>query len=405
MTTTTGEILEYPMVTDTALEVAPIFAELQQRGPIKVQLPYGEPCWLATRYEDVRAVYGDRRFSRAAGIPHDAPGIWDASKAKDPTLLVNMDPPEHTRVRRLAAAAFSPRRVRLMETWVQELVDRLFDEMAAQGDSADFHTAYAEQLPVLVLAKILGVPESDGPDFRRWIGTGSAFTATMEERRAAHQAMNQYIAALISDRRSRSGEADDLVSGLVHARDDDDQLSEAELVSLCVTLVNGGFHTTVVQLGTTAYTLATHPDHWRELVEDPGLVPAAAEELWRWVPSFKYGVPFPRWATEDLELSFGTVIRAGEPVLPEHAVANRDDSVFPHAAELDFHRDNPKPHLALAFGAHHCMGANLANLQLRLSIEGLVERFPTLRLAVPTSDVPWSADTFMRSVESLPVAW
>jgi cytochrome P450 len=129
------------------------------------------------------------------------------------------------------------------------------------------------------------------------------------------------------------------------------------------------------------------------------------EELWRWIPSFKYGTNFVRWASTDIELSGGALVRAGEAVLPEHAVANRDDSVFPHGWELDFHRADPRPHLSLGFGAHFCMGANLANMQIALSVETLVRRYPNLRLAIPTEEVKWSESSFMRSVEVLPLAW
>ena len=157
------------------------------------------------------------------------------------------------------------------------------------------------------------------------------------------------------------------------------------------------------QLGTTLFALMTHRGHWQELVDDRNLLPAALEELWRWIPSFKYGVPFVRWASEDVELSGGVVVKAGEPVLPEHSVANRDESVFPNGWELDFHRHAPRPHLSLAFGAHRCMGAHLADLEIQAAFEGLLGRFPRLDLAVPADEIPWSGSTFMRSVETLPI--
>jgi cytochrome P450 len=144
---------------------------------------------------------------------------------------------------------------------------------------------------------------------------------------------------------------------------------------------------------------------WEELLGHPDMMPAALEELWRWIPGHRYGKPLIRWAVEKVELSEGVVIRAGEAVLPERPVANRDESVFPHGWELDFHRINPKPHLALGFGSHHCMGANLAHLEIQVTLERLLERLPSLELAVPANEVSWSRVSFMRSVESLPVAW
>jgi cytochrome P450 len=400
----TSEVVKYPLSNDDALELNPAYKDLQKKGPIKVQLPYGEPCWLATRYDDARMVYGDRRFSRAIGLTHDWPAMHPGmDRAKDPTLLLNMDPPEHTRLRRLTSGAFSPQRVRALRDTVQELADGLLDNMADQGAPADFVSLYSSQLPPAVLMGILGVPRDDVKTFRNWVDTATAIDVDDNEREDSQRNVGIYIADLIADRRQRP--TDDLLSALVEAKDKDDRLSELELISLCFALWFGGFETTVIQLGSTVYTLMTHRDHWQELLDDPALLPAALEELWRWIPSFKYGFPFVRWASEDLELSGGTLIRAGEPVLPEHAVANRDESVFANGWELDFHRDNPRPHLSLAFGAHHCMGAHLAHLQIEVSMQTLLRRLPKLELAVPAEDITWSPSTFMRSVESLPVAW
>jgi cytochrome P450 len=215
--------------------------------------------------------------------------------------------------------------------------------------------------------------------------------------------LNEYVAGLIADRRHRPKE--DLLSDLVHARDSDDRLTEAELLGLVMSLMAGGFETTAWQLGTTVYTLMVHPGHWREIVADPGLLPAALEEIWRWVPSMKYGTNFVRWATAAVELSGGGVVSPGDAVLPEQAVANRDESVFPGGSELDFHRDNPRPHLSLGFGEHFCMGAHLAQAQIGLTVEKLASRLPGLELAVPVEAVRWSSGSFMRSVENLPLTW
>ncbi len=399
---TTSEIIEYPVVTDAALDVDPIYKELQEKGPIKVQLPFGEPCWLATRYEDVRAVYGDRRFGRVLGIPRDAPGVWiGAVMAKDPTMLVNMDPPEQSRLRRLTSGAFSPRRISSLRDQVQAMVSDLLDEMADQDGVVDFVSMFGRQLPPRVLTLILGVPVSEAQQFRLWVDTLTGFDTEPDARHAAEETVHDYVTGLIAKRRSE--ETDDLLHVLVHAHDDDDRLDEEELYNLAMAVWLGGLETTVNQLGTTLFALMTHRGHWQELVDDRDLLPAALEELWRWIPSFKYGVPFVRWASEDVELSGGVVVKAGEPVLPEHSVANRDESVFPNGWELDFHRSAPRPHLSLAFGAHRCMGAHLAHLEMQAAFEGLLGRFPGLDLAVPADEISWSGSTFMRSVEALPI--
>jgi cytochrome P450 RapN len=397
------EIVDYPIVEATRLDVDPLYRELQTRGPIKVKLPFGEPCWLATRYDDVRTVYGDRRFGRRLGLDHDAPGLWPGARVKDPALLVNMDPPEHTRLRRLAHSAFTPNRVRALEPFIREVVGELVGDMAQQGPGVDFVSTFSTQLPVLVLAHMTGVAKDDANRFRSIVEVSSAMDSSPEDRERAHQRLRQEILALISDRRARP--TDDLLSTLVSARDEQDGLSEAELFDLCLALWHGGFKTTLMQLGTTLFTLLTHPAHWQELVDDHDLLPAAIEELFRWIPSFKYGVPFVRWASEDVELSGGVVVRAGEPALPEFSVANRDESVYPKGWELDFHRASPAPHLSFAFGAHRCIGAHLATLQVKLAVEALLHRFPTLRLAIAEDEVTFSKSSFMRSVETMPVAW
>ena len=403
MTTIEDEIIRYPMVAERGLEVDPVYRELQRKGPVRVQLPHGEPCWLATRYEDVRTVYGHRRFGRAAGLEHDPPGMFPGELIKNPTLLLNMDPPEHTRLRRLTSGAFSPSRIAEMESWVQGLVDGLLDEMSAKGGSADFVPAFSEQLPVKVLVGILGVAEDDSKQFKGWVTNMSDHDLEVADRTKARDELHEYIKERIAERREHR--SDDLLSALVEARDEGDRLTEEELLSLCIALWGGGFKTTLMQLGTTIYTLMTQRHLWQELLDDPELLPAGLEELWRWIPSFRYGSPFARWASEDVELSGGVVIRAGEPVLPEHAVANRDESVFPRGWELDFHRVDPRPHLSLAFGPHYCMGAHVALLQVRLTVESLLRRFPTLELAIPEGEVPWSTKAIMRSVESLPLKW
>jgi cytochrome P450 len=250
---------------------------------------------------------------------------------------------------------------------------------------------------------MLGVPADDATRFRGWVESVTAF-ATPDDVRVVDVAhILDYIGELISVRRARHH--DDLLGRLVSARDEDGQLSEAELVSTVNSLIVGGFETTATQLGSTVYALMTHRDRWVELVEGRAAMDAALEELWRWIPGFRYGTTFVRWAKEDVELSDGVVIPAGQAVLPEQPVANRDEAVFPHGWELDFHRDHPKPHLALGFGEHLCMGLHLAKIQVQLTVESLVRRFPDLALAVPASDVAWPPWTFMRSVQSLPLSW
>jgi cytochrome P450 RapN len=399
----TAEITTYPFAASDGLTVDPRYRELQRQGPIMVQFAYGEPCWLATRYDDCKVVYGDRRFGRRLGLEHAMPGMFDTEKIKNPTLLLNMDPPEQTRIRRLASGAFSPARIAQLEERVQGHVSDLWDDVADAGPGADFMALLAAKLPARVMAGILGVPRDDAEEFAGLVDDLVGVGTSDDERAQVHARIHDFIVGLIAERRRRS--TDDLLSVLVEARDEGDRLSEDELESLALALWLGGVDTTHNELGSMVFTVATHREQWQEVVEHVDLLPAALEELWRWIPSHKYGVFFPRWASEDVELSHGTVVRAGEPVYPEHTVANRDESVFPDGWELDFHRVDPQPHLTFAFGSHHCMGSHLARLEVRLALATMIERFPDIDLAVPADEVDWATGSMLRSARSLPLTW
>jgi cytochrome P450 len=271
-----------------------------------------------------------------------------------------------------------------------------------QGEQpVDFFSCVAWTLPNLVVTGILGVATDDVPMFRAWIDRMLATNSSVETRAEAHASLRAYMLELVAARRRQV--TDDVLSDLVQARDQEDQFTEDELVMLCLSLFLGGFETTVAQLGSTFYVLLAHRELWQELLEDRAVRPAALEELWRWIPSTRYGMPLVRWATEDVELSDGVVIAAGEPILPERAVANRDESVFPRAGTVDFHRDDPPAHLSLGFGAHHCVGASLAQLEVEVTLVQMLARFPNLELAIAPHDVRWARASFMRSVEALPI--
>jgi len=397
--TETGEIVQYPIVKYDDLTIDPLYRELQERGPIRIQLPFGEPCWLATRYEDVKFVYGDRRFGKALGVGRDTPRMHEA-RIDDPTLMANMDPPEHTRLRRLAMPAFAPGQIRGMRASVEGVVDELLDDLSAT-EGHDFVPLVALTLPIRVIGMILGVSDADVPSFRKWVDEMLFVDSSTETRLRARDDLRSALGDLIAERRAQ--QTDDLLSLMVHARDEDDRLTEDELVSLGQTLVLAGFETTAAQLGSTVYTLMAQRDRWQELLDDPDVLQPALEELWRWIPSFRHGSTMIRWASEDVELSGGVVIPAGQAVVPEHQVANRDESVFPHASEIDFHRTDPEPHLALGWGVHRCMGAYLAHLEIEVTLEKLLARFPALELAVAPEDVKWSPTTFLRSPAELPL--
>jgi cytochrome P450 RapN len=397
-----SDIVKYPMFDNVGLEIDDRYKAIQAQGLIKIQMPHGEPAWLATRYHDVRTVYG-ATFNRRTSLERDAPGMFPSYVMRDPAMLVNMDPPEHTRLRRLAAGAFTIGRIQQMQSSIQGFADELLDQMEAAGKPADFVAMYSRHLPVFVLLEMLGIPREVGYEFRDEIEISSDHSLSEEERKAANERTFAFVRRLIAER--RENRTQDLLSELVQARDGSDKFSEAELVNLSFALWHAGFKTTWWQLGSTLYTLMTQRRLWEELKANPDLLQAALVELWRWIPNFKYGRPFPRYANEDTVFSCGTLVRAGEPVLGELSVANRDERAFANGWKVDFHRDDPLPTLSFAYGAHTCIGHHLARLQVKVTVETMLRRFPNLELAIPESQLTWSDKTPLRSIDALPLTW
>jgi cytochrome P450 len=397
----TDEAETYPFGPAEGLRLHPRFTSLrEQRGLARIHMPYGGVAWLATRYEDVKAVLADPRFSRAAAAGRDVPRARPPMDS--PAMLISMDPPDHTRVRRLVSTAFTARRVAGMRPGIQGIVDSLLDDMVVTGPPADLAAAVAWPLPVTVMCDLLGVPETDQDSFRRWTEMTLALGADSrpEEISGARDHLNSYLASLVGRRRERP--TDDLLSALVGARDGGDSLSEEELIRLAVTLLISGHETTANQIGNAVFVLLSE-GRWEQLVsEGPGSVPRAVEELLRYVP-LSASVDFARIATEDVELG-GQHIQAGEAVLVEFSVANRDQRAFVHPDRLDLMREN-NSHLTFGHGVHHCLGAQLARVEMRMAITALITRFPALRLAVAPEEVRWRSDRLVRGVTALPVGW
>jgi cytochrome P450 RapN len=390
----------YPFGPAEALDLDPAYTRLRaEQAPIRVRMPYGGEAWLAIRHEDVRTVLADPRFSRAATVGKDVPRTQPLIQ-HDPSIL-GMDPPEHSRLRRLVAKAFTARHVDRLRPRVQEIIDELVDAMVAGGPPADLAESLAWPLPITVICELLGVPYADRKDFRAWtdlmLAVGDVDRSHIED---AQVSLRRYLADLVAERRATP--TDDLLGQLVQARDEGDRLSEQELIVFGVTLLVAGHETTANQTGNFVYTLLRDRRLWESLVADPDLVPAAVEELMRFVP-LGASAAFARIATEDVLL--GTqLVRAGEAVLVQIASANRDETVFERPDEIDFGRQD-NPHVAFGHGVHHCLGAPLARLELRMAVSTLVRRLPGLRLAVAEQDVRWRVDRLVRGVLALPVAW
>ncbi|MFC7883469.1 cytochrome P450 [Streptomyces sp. NPDC057376] len=390
--------------TAERLDLDPRYAELRKNTPVtRVTMPYGGDAWLVTRYEDVKTVLADPRFSRAAAAGRDIARSLPLPDQQNASLL-SLDPPEHSRLRRLVAGAFTVRRVRSRRESIQRVVDELLDRMAENGSTGDLVSALAWPLPLTVICDVLGIPLDDQDKFREWIEQSVALSAHDPEIiKAADDALDAYLTRMIAERR-REGR-DDLLGELVLARDEGDRLSEEELVTFGVNLLIAGQETTAGEIGNFVYTLLSRRERWEALVADPALVPAAVEELLRLTPleASVGGLGFTRIATEDVELG-GRTIRAGDAVVAQNASANRDESVFDHPDELDFSRADAS-HVTFGHGPHHCLGAPLARLELQVVLETLIRRLPGLRLAVPADDVVWTENRAVRGPRELPVTW
>ncbi|WP_370966980.1 cytochrome P450 [Amycolatopsis sp. cg9] len=396
MTVTHTEPLSYPFNEEAGLDLNEAYAAAREgEGMVRVKMTYGEPAWLATRYADARLVLGDRRFSRAMEKEKDAPRRMPVQRDGG---ILQMDPPDHTRLRTLVAKAFTMRRVELLRPRVASLASELIADMKAAGAPADLVDAYALPIPVAVICELLGVPVADRPKFRVWSDAAlSTSGLTPEEFERNREELRDYMRGLIAEH--RAAPQDDLMTALIEARDVRDRLTELELVDLCVGILVAGHETTASQIPNFVYALQDQHEHWDRLVADPDLIPAAVEELLRFVP-LGAGAGFARYATEDVEVG-GVLVRAGEPVLVAVGAANRDGLQFDDAEKLRFDRGD-NHHLGFGHGVHHCLGAPLARLELQEALRALVTELPGLHLA---GDIVWKTQMLVRGPRSMPIGW
>ncbi|MGW2487875.1 cytochrome P450 [Streptomyces sp. NPDC001606] len=395
------ESLDYPFERPTALEPCPHYKRLRESCPVAdIRMPSGDHAFLVTDYDAVRTVLSDARFSRAATARPGAPRI--GTEPQNAKNLLSMDPPEHTRVRRLVSREFTARRVAALRPRIQACADELLDAMERTGSPADLVPALAFPLPVTVICELLGVPLDEREQIAEWSGTVlSTVSLPVEQIVAAHTGLAGYLGGLIAAKRKQPG--DDLLSALVSIHEEDaERLDEEELLHLAITLLIAGHETTTNQIGNSVLALLTHPEQFEAVRRDPGAVPAAVEELLRFVPPGDEATL--RIATEDVQLG-DTLVPAGTAVLASLASANRDAGHFTAPDTLDTARVPDAQHLTFGYGIHYCLGAGLARLELEIAIGSLLRRFPTLRLDIPADQVPRSAGRLIHGVTSLPVAW
>lgn len=371
------------------------FEALRSPGMLRVQMPHGEPAWLATRYADARLVLGDRRFSRAMATERDEPRMRAGQVSGG---ILSMDPPDHTRLRTLVAKAFTVRRVEELRPRAREITEDLVKDMIAAGPPVDLVDMYALSLPVAVICELLGVPVSDRPRFRVWSDNAlSTSRLTSEEYESSREEMRDYMRGLIADHRDHP--RDDLMTALIEARDEQDRLSELELVDLCTGILVAGHETTASQIPNFVLTLLDNPTALDKLKADPSLIPGAVEELLRFVP-LGAGAGFPRYASEDVQVG-DVLVKAGEPVIVAIGAANRDGLRFtdPNTLRVE---SPPEQHLGFGHGVHHCLGAALARMELQEALRTLLRELPGLHLA---GDVVWKSEMLVRGAVSMPVGW
>jgi len=392
-------VVTYPFDTPAGAEAEPEGLRLLGQGPLAPAEMHGHQVWLVVGYQAVRQVLSDPRFSRAAAARPGGPVANPAGF--NPELLTSMDPPDHTRIRRLMAAAFTPHRVQRCGPRIHEIVDGLLDDLAAHGKPADLVQQFAEPLPIMVICELLGVPIEDRPRIRQWATRLMADTAyPPAEIAEAFNQVNAYLDELIEFRRHTPDDA--LISALVEINDGDHALSPSELTANIQLLLIAGHETTVSHLANSVVALFRHPDQIALLRAQPELISFAVTELLRY--SRLLSSALPRVATENVDIG-GTTINAGDVVVPLIATANRDPDAFPEPQRLDLARATPTPHLAFGHGPHYCPGAHLAQLELQIGIGTLFDRFPTLAPAVDLADLQWKSGFVIRSVRALPVTW
>lgn len=400
MPETTAQPLAFPFDDDPGLAPPAELARLRDHAPVaRVRLPFGEPAWLVTRYEDVRLVLRDARFSRAAAKGKDAPRV---SPFDDEQGILSLDPPDHTALRNLVAGAFTVRRIDALRDRTRRLAESLVADIAAGEGLVDLVGSFALPLSVGVLCELLGVPATDQERIVHW---AEAFHSTKgltgEEIGRRAMELHDYLATLV---RARLSEPTDDVLGIA-ARSlaaAPQGLTEEDLTWLAVGLVGAGYETTSAQLSNSLFLLLAESGRWTWLAGHPDRIGAAVEELLRFVPLQTAGV-FSRYALEDVEIG-GVLVRAGDAVVVDLTSANRDATAFDRPDVIDLERQS-NPHVAFGHGIHHCLGAALARMELAVGLETLATRLPGLALAAPTTEVGWLAGAVMRAPAALPAHW
>jgi cytochrome P450 len=373
--------------------------QIQGEHPVS-RLVYadGSVGWLVTGYAEAQAVLADSRFSARKEL-QKLPVDWAGQMERKPAgagEFIFLDPPAHSRYRKLLAGQFTMRRMRQLTPRIQEIAEEHLDAMERAGPPVDLMRAYAYPIPSLAICELVGMPYAESGALHEKVTKLFSFESTPAETRAAGADIRRTLYELL--RRKRANPADDLMSELVTSG----ELADQEILMMVSLLLIGGFDNTANMIGLGVYALLRHPEQLARLRADPELVEGAVEELMRYVPSLHIG-PI-RAALEDIEIA-GWLIRAGEVVTLSLAAINRDPRRFTEPERLDIARPTSRHHLAFGYGVHQCIGQQLARIEMQVAHAALLRRFPALRLAVPADEVSMRENIVPYGPRSLPITW
>ncbi len=351
------------------------------------------PAWIATNYDDAMTILRDPRLTKdkLKVAPQD-------EQARMFRSMINVDPPDHSRLRGLVSKVFTPRMIEQLRPRIQQITDELLDKVQPLG-KMDLVTDFAYPLPITVISEMLGIPAADRPQFRTWTQRALTASVTSQDIQAIIEAFLNYIVALLNEKRTHPG--DDLTSSLVQVEENGEKLSENELISMIFLLIVAGHETTVNLISNGTLALLQHPDQLQRLQQDPALITSAVEELLRYTGPVS--ISDERWATEDIAM-YGKIIHKGDIVYASLIAANTDPQQFPDPEALDITRKE-HDHLAFGKGIHYCLGAPLARLESQIAFGTLLRRLPNLRLAIDPDQLTWTINPQLRGLTSLPVTF
>ncbi|OXM62119.1 cytochrome P450 [Amycolatopsis vastitatis] len=389
----------FPFPRDCPYDPPPKLARLQRDAPIsRVRIWDGSTPWLLTRYDDVRAVLADRRFSVDPTRPgYPARGPAGRARRRGAGSFISMGAPEHTRLRRMLITEFTPRRIAALRPAVERTAAELLDRLTGGSGPADLVGAYALPLASTVIADLLGVPYDDHEFFEERARVMVDDSASGEANRAATADLARYLGGLLQRRRAHP--ADDLLGRLSAQQVEPGKLDRAGAVSMAVLLLVAGHETTANQIALSVAFLLRNPGHAETFRQPDGPPATAVDELLRLLTITHTGRR--RVATADVPVG-GVTVRAGEGVIAAADIANRDSGRFPGPADLG---RTPNHHLAFGHGEHLCLGHHLARLELETALTALLRRLPALRLAAAEEDLPFRHAHPIYGIDRLPVTW